>query len=199
METIPALISLKYSPYFIQAATIKAVQPMYANEVFGIVWDIDLSLLLEIRKQNGNVYDYQLNIRGSFKKDLSGRIIGWGSNFKIQKLFNNLSVVGIVNADGTIEEKSLQQLIGKDIFVLNYISGTKPDGRIKYQLWDSVAEDRTILQGDFLKSTDRGYPKNFQPRILLEQYAETSTNKSEESNSDFKFADSDDDQDELYL
>ena len=53
METTPALISLKYSPYFIQAATIKAVQPLYQNEVFGITWDIDLCLLLEIRKQNG--------------------------------------------------------------------------------------------------------------------------------------------------
>jgi len=199
METTPALITLKYSPYFIQTATIKAVKPLYSNEVFGITWDIDLSLLLEIRKQNRDVYDYQLNIRGCFKKDASGRIIGWGSNFKIQKLFNNLSVVGIVNDDGTIEEKSLQQLIGKDIFVLNYISGKKEDGRIKYQLWDSVAEDRTILQGDFLKSTDKGYPKNFCPRILLEQYAETTTKTSEESNSDFKFADSDDDQDKLYL
>ena len=198
METIPALISLKYSPYFIQTATIKAVKPLYQNEVFGITWDIDLCLLLEIRKQNGSTYDYQLNIRGSFKKDSAGRIIGWGSNFKIQKLFNNLSVVGIVNDDGTIEEKSLQQLIGKDIFVINYISGTKADGRIKYQIWDSVAEDRTILQGDFLKSTDKGYQKNFCPRILLEQYAESTNQTSTDSNPDFKFADSDD-QDELYL
>ena len=110
-----------------------------------------------------------------------------------------LSVVGVVNHDGTIEEKSLQQLIGKDIFVLNYISGTKPDGRIKYQVYDAVAEDRTILQGDFLKSTDKGYPKNFCPRILLEQYAESTNQTSSDSNPDFKFADSDDDQDELYL
>ena len=101
---LPALISLKYSPYFIQTATIKAVKPIYTNEVFGITWDIDLCLLLEIRKQNGSTYDYHLNIRGTFKKDASGRIIGWGSNFKIQKLFNNLSVVGIVNADGTSKE-----------------------------------------------------------------------------------------------
>lgn len=192
METIPALLTVKYAPYFIQMATIKAVKPLYMNEVFGITWDIDLSLLLEIRKQNGSTYDYQLNIRGNFKKDSSGRIIGWGSNFKIQKLFNNLSAVGVVNSDGTIEDQSLQQLIGKDIFVLNYISGTKEDGRLKYQMYDAVALDRTTLLTDFNKSVDSGYPRNYNPRVLLDEYTASTAISSGNGNNDSQYSDSDD-------
>ena len=184
MET-PALLTVKYAPYFVQTATIKAVKPLYSNEVFGILWDIDLSLLLEVRKQNGSTYDYQLNIRGCFKRDSSGRIIGWSSAFKIQKLFNNLSVVGIINSDGTIDEKSLEQLIGKEIYVLNYISGTKEDGRLKYQMWDTVAVDRTTLLSDFNSSLVNGYPRNYNPRVLLEEFTDISGhNNSKESETD---------------
>ncbi|WP_448510004.1 hypothetical protein [Immundisolibacter sp.] len=197
---LPALISLKYSPYFIQAATIKAVQPLYQNDVFGITWDIDLSLLLEIRKRDGSTYDYQLNIRGNFKRDASGRILSWGSAFKIQKLFSNLSLVGVVNYDGTIEERSLQQLIGKDIYVLNYISGIKDDGRLRYQMWDIVAADRVVLQGDFAKSNESGYPKNYNPKAILDEYAETSSNIPSDRNPHFLNDEiNDEDQDEFYL
>jgi len=191
METIPALFTLKYSPYFIQTATIKAVKPLYLNEVFGITWDVDLSLLLEIKKQNGSSYDYQLNIRGCFKRDSSGRIIGWSSAFKIQKLFNNLSVIGIVNDNGTIEEKSLQQLLGKDIFVLNYVSGLKEDGRVKYQMWDIIAADRVTLQTEFLKSTDLGYPKNFHKEVIFDEVLDNQVSSKNESDSEIFSFDSD--------
>ena len=192
METTPALLTIKYAPFFIQTASIKAVKPLYSNEVFGITWDIDLLLLLEVRKQNGSTYDYQLNIRGNFRKDSSGRIIGWGSNFKIQKLFNNLSAVGVINSDGSIDEKSLQQLIGKDIFVLNYISGTREDGRLKYQMYDAVALDRTTLLADFNKSVDSGYPRNYNPRVLLDEYTASSNNSSSNSNNDSQHSDDED-------
>jgi len=192
METTPALISVKYSPYFVQTATIKAVKPLYLNEVFGITWDIDLSLLLEIRKQNGSTFNYQLNIRGNFKKDSSGRIIAWGSNFKIQKLFNNLSAVGVINSDGTIDEKCLQQLIGKEIFVLNYISGTKSDGRLKYQMYDAVALDRAALLSDFNKSLESGYPRNYNPGVLLEEFTSPTSNAPDNGNIDSHNSDDED-------
>lgn len=197
MEPMPALLTLKYSPYFIQTATIKGVKPLYSNEVFGINWDIDLSLLLEIKKQNGSTYDFQLNIRGCFKKDSSGRIISWGSAFKIQKLFNNLSVVSSINSNGAIEENSLQQLIGKDIFVLNYVSGLKEDGSVRYQMYDAVAEDRPTIQNDFLKANESNYPRNYNPGVLMDKFANnqiSNTKKSDSSNFTF-----DDDFEDSYI
>lgn len=188
---MPALLTLKYSPYFIQTATIKGIKPLYSNEVFGINWDIDLSLLLEIKKQNGSTYDFQLNIRGNFKRDSSNKIIGWGSAFKIQKLFNNLALIGSVNTDGSIDEKCLQQLIGKDIFVLNYVSGLKDDGSVRYQMYDAVAEDRPAIQNDFLKSTDRGYPKNFHPEVLMDKITNNQISTTKKSNSSSFTFDSD--------
>ena len=194
MENLPALLTLKYAPYFIQTGTIKAVKPLYTNEVFGIVWDIDLCLLLEITKKNGSTYDFQLNIRGNFKKDSTGRIIGWGSAFKIQKLFTNLSAVGIINSDGTIDDKCLPKLIGKDIYVLNYVSGLKEDGSIKYQMYDAVAVDRESLIEDFQKSNDKGYPKNFNPRVLMEELSDSPDQLPDDSNSDSKVTDTDDEE-----
>ena len=120
MDTVPVLTSIKYMPYFIQRAIIKGVQPLYHNEVFGIMWDIDLALLLEVFKKDGTSYEYQLNVRGNFKRN-SGQIVGWGSLFKIQKIFQSLNIQGVVSSDGTIPQSSLDELINREIFVLSYI------------------------------------------------------------------------------
>ncbi len=176
MQSLPALFSNGFMQYFVQKATIKGIQILYSNEVFGIVWDVDLCLLLEIHKRNGSTYEYQLNIRGCFKKDQSEKIIGWGSNFKIQKLFQSLKVNAVVAADGTIPQNSLDALIGNEVSVLSYISGLKEDGSHKYQMWDILSDNRTNLEDDFQYSNDRGYPKNYQPELLLEE------NKIQESN-----------------
>ena len=57
-------MSLNFGPpkfnsvsYFVQRATIKGVQALYKNEVFGITWDIDLSILLEMDSESFAVLD----------------------------------------------------------------------------------------------------------------------------------------------
>ncbi len=163
MQELPALFSSSFMPYFVQKAIIKGVQVLYQNEVFGITWDVDLSLLLEIYRKNGSTYEYQLNIRGSFKKDHSEKITGWGSNFKIQKLFQCLNINGIVNTDGTISQNGLDALIESEVYALSYISGLKEDESHKYQMWDILSDSKTNLEDDFQYSNDRGYPRNFKP------------------------------------
>ncbi len=163
-----ALVSFRYMPYFIQKAVIKGIQPLYNNEVYGIIWNLDLSVLLEIHKKDGSTYEYQLNIRCNFKRDHTDRIIGWGSAFKLQKLFQSLNVTGIILSDGTISQQSLDQLIGKEVFVLSYISGLKDDGSHRFQMWDLLSADRTSLEEDFKYSNERGYPRNYHPELILE-------------------------------
>ena len=97
-------------------------------------------------------------------------------NFKIRKLFQCLNINGIVNTDGTISQNSLDAFVGNEVFALSYISGLKEDESHKYQMWDILSDSRTTLEDDFQYSNDRGYPKNYQPELLLED------NKIQKSN-----------------
>jgi hypothetical protein len=182
MEIVPALFSVSFLPYFIQKATIKGVQILYNNEAFGFNWEVDLSLLLEIHRRNGSTYEYQLNIRGTFKRDSSGKITGWGSCFKLQKLFQCLKINGVVNSDGTITQNSLDELVNKEVCVLSYINGLKDDGNNRYQLWDILSNDRLVLEQDFQSSIEKGYPRNYHPELLFAE------NKTQESNQESEIA-----------
>jgi hypothetical protein len=175
-------------PYFIQQATIRGVKPTYNTEVFGIQWDVDLSILLEIVKRNGQSYNYTLNIRCNYQKNESGSIIGWGSAFKLQKLFTVTGIEGALNDDGTIPEDLLEQLIGKSIFVLSYITGLREDESLKYQMWDVVEKDRQSIISEFESAQLKGYPKNYAPEvrtIIREEEtvssSDTTANNSNES------------------
>jgi hypothetical protein len=192
MEKLPALYSISLLKYFIQKAIIKGVQVLYSNEVFGILWDVDLNLLLEIYRKNGSTYEYQLNIRGCFKKDDSGKIIGWGSNFKIQKLFQCLKINGTVNSDGTISQNSLDALVNREVFSLSYISGKKEDGSNRYQMWDILSDSRDAVDEDFQNSNNKGYPRNYKPDML---YEENKIQKSNPGSVDFDDSLSDDSDD----
>jgi len=153
-------------PYFIQKAIIRAIKPTYNTEVFGILWDIDLSILLDIVKRNGESYSYTLNVRCNYQKDQSSSIVGWGSAFKISKLFNVTGIEGKINNDGTIPEAILESVIGKEIFVLSYVTGLREDQSVKYQMWDVVESDKQSLLKEFESSMLKGYPKNYSPEVL---------------------------------
>ena len=149
--------------YFIQKGTIKGVQAAYKNEVFGITWDIDLSILLEITRKNGEPYPYTFNIRVNFHRDSQDIITGWGSAFKISRLFEKLGITGKLNPDGVIPEQYLNQIIDKEICVLFYRSGIREDGNVKFQSWDVVDVNRDDLLAEFDYSQMKGYPRNYVP------------------------------------
>ncbi len=166
MELYFGMFNSLRPPHFIQKAHIRAIKPTYNTEVFGILWNIDLSILLDIVKRNGESYSYTLNIRCNYQKDQSGNIIGWSSAFKISKLFNVTGVEGKMNIDGTIPEGILESVIGKEIFVLSYITGLREDQSVKYQMWDVVESDKQSLLKEFELSMLKGYPKNYSPEVL---------------------------------
>jgi hypothetical protein len=176
-------------PFFVQQAHIRGAKPTYNTEVFGIQWCVDLSLLLDIVKRNGQSYNYTLNIRCNYQKNESGSIVGWGSAFKLQKLFTVTDIEGALNDDGTIPEDLLEQLIGKSIFVLSYISGVREKESLRYQMWDVVEKDRQSIISEFESSLQKGYPRNYAPEVRtiiredeIVSSADTAANKSNESN-----------------
>ena len=151
--------------YFVQKGTIKGVQAIYKNEVFGITWDVDLSILLEIERKNGEIFPYTFNIRVNFSKDHQGNIIGWGSAFKISRLFEKLDITGKLSPEGVIPDEYLNKLLEKDICVLFYRTGIKDDGNTKFQAWDVVDVDRDSLLEEFDYAQTKGYPRNYVPHL----------------------------------
>ena len=147
--------------YFIQQATIRGIQATYNTEVFGIVWDIDLSILLDVEKKNGEIYIYTMNIRANYQRDDSGNITGFGSAFKVARLFERLGISGKINADGVIPEDYLQQVIGRNICVLFYRTGYREDGNVKFQAWDILDIDKNSLLAEFDAAQVKGYPRNY--------------------------------------
>lgn len=163
MSLFFGLSSYANSSYYIQKAVIKGVQAAYNNEVFGIKWDIDLSVLLEVLKKNGGTYNYTMNIRVNFYRDAVGNVTGWGSAFKISRLFEKLNITGKLSREGVIPDSYLKELIGKEICVLFYRSGSRENGSSKFQAWDVVDVDKESLLSEFDFAQLRGYPKNFYP------------------------------------
>ena len=147
--------------YFIQQATIRGIQATYNNEVFGIVWDIDASILLDVVKKSGETYEYTMSIRASYQRDDSGNITGFGSAFKVARLFERLGISGKINSDGVISEEYLNQVIGREICVLFYRTGIRDNGNTKFQAWDVIDVDRKSLLAEFDSAQLKGYPKNY--------------------------------------
>lgn len=166
MELSFGMPRFMFQSYFIQPAVIKGVTVNYDSEVFGIVWDVELSLRLDITKRNGKSFEYTLNVRVNYTKDDEGNIIGWGSAFKISRIFEVLQLNGRLEENGCIPDNCLQQLIGKDIFVLSYRTGYKEDSSPKFQMWDVIDVSKESLMKAFLNSIEKGYPKNFAPASL---------------------------------
>lgn len=74
----------------------------------------------------------------------------------------------MANLDGTISKNNLIALTGNEVCALSYISSLKEDESHKYQMWDILSDNSINLEDDFQYSNDRGYPKNYQPELLLE-------------------------------
>ncbi len=156
--------------YFIQHAVVRGIQATYENEFFGIVWDIDLSILLDVTKKNGEIYTYTMNIRANYSRNNQDDIIGWGSAFKIARMFERLNIEGKLNEDGTVPEACLEEVIGREIYVLFYRTGIKESGDSKFQAWDIVDIDRSSILAEFDQSQQKGYPRNFLPATLKGLY-----------------------------
>jgi hypothetical protein len=131
-------------------------------------WDIGIKLYLEV----GRDFQPELTIAGSFKRDsITGEIVGWGSAFVVQEALQRFGYSGSLQEGNHIPQSVLEGLIGKEFYRLSYVSGRKENGKVKYTDWNQIAtlqEGPEDLAGRFRKSLTRGYPKNYQPEVVLD-------------------------------
>jgi hypothetical protein len=132
--------------------------------------DVYLVVTLDIGKD----WTPEMSFFGDFKRDRQDptAIVGWGSAFKIRNLFTACGIQREINDDGTIPEDMVNDLIGKKILRLQYVSGARENGRLKYSDWTeqvlAAGEDPKKLADLFFKSVQRGFPRNYFPDVLNE-------------------------------
>jgi hypothetical protein len=130
--------------------------------------DIYLVVTLDIGKD----WTPEMSFFGDYKRDERNPevIVDWGSAFKVRNLFTACGIHRELNDDGTIPKDMVNDLIGKKILRLQYVSGARENGRLKYSDWSEQVlpanEDPKKLADLFFKSVQRGYPKNYSPDVL---------------------------------
>lgn len=126
--------------------------------------DVEIKISCSPITSNGKTFTPEFYINGKFKRDITGEIVGIGTMFKVETLFE--AALGTRDIfvddfqsqpDNYINNDLVYELIGKEIYTLRYKKSLKPDGTIKWQTYDLVGNKPERIVKDFLKSVDKGY------------------------------------------
>jgi hypothetical protein len=172
LSTTPQGNSVYGPGIFISEATIIDAQDHSGTmpSFLKTIPDIYLVVTLDIGKE----WTPEMSFFGDFKRDRKNpnEIVGWGSAFKIRNLFTACEIHRELNDNGTIPKDMVNDLIGKKILRLQYVSGARENGRLKYSDWTEQVlpanEDPKKLADLFFKSVQRGFPRNYAPDVLNE-------------------------------
>lgn len=134
--------------YFVNNCTIDSVEQ--AESPYH-----DCSVRVQLT-DTSNGYNYNLFVNQNFEKDTAGVVVDLSFPDNLNTLY--LSSNSDINVSDS-GEVNLQDLIGKEIAVINYMS----TGKYKKQIWQTVGSvnDHDALIASFEKSVKAGYPKNF--------------------------------------
>lgn len=204
MLTLTQTKSFMPGVYINQAKIIGAIdlsgKPTYQDNPES-VRDLAVELELDIGKE----WNKKVIIKGNLKiNPKSPKVIDdWGSAFVVKDLFLKLGCFDNLNKDELAEKLKifsireipadfLVKLIGKSVYVLDYIKGLSDEGKPRYGTWNIVDTDEDRLAASFKVSISKGYPSNYKPELLSLYNPNTSTdtpanNTEEAPDEDFIF------------
>lgn len=192
---------------YIQQGTVTQIEAYYNEnpDRFGYPFDINKTkgrskIGLDIGiAVDGLHFDPSVWVDGLLKHDREGRVVGWGSAFKVVEAIRELAgdmklQEGLPGGefeatdDNRIPKEVLKKLIGQPITSLQYVTERKDDGKLKYATFgritsparDKMEDDDHVERLEFrFHNADGGdhlWPK-FNPR-LIEDRQNTSSNGS---------------------
>ncbi len=172
LSTTPQSSSVYGPGVFISEATIIDAQDHSGTmpSFLKTIPDVYLVVTLDIGKD----WTPEMSFFGDFKHDDKNPkvIVDWGSAFKVRNLFTACGIHRNINDDGTIPGDMVKDLTGKKILRLQYVSGVRENGKLKYSDWTeqvlAADEDPKKLADLFFKSVQKGYPRNYAPDVLAE-------------------------------
>jgi hypothetical protein len=131
--------------------------------------DIGLRLKLDIGKDW--LKDFYTG--GNFKRE--GADTSWGSAFKVKLVLDSLGIQGKLDGEMVIPQSVTDQLIGREIFVLQYVARLKADGKPGYNDYNIVVAQRdreteesaiNRLYDRFMNDLEKGFMKKYRPELL---------------------------------
>jgi hypothetical protein len=174
---------------------VQLVTITHAEEVVPRFDSIDKSLKLVVKDEQQREFDMYLD--GTFKKDQqTSAVIDIGSAFRITDVFNKTGVKGRIASNESIPTEMLGALVGKTIWRLRYPTERRED-KVRYRTWQIIeggsnTQGWKTLKDRFLKEhADKGFPRDYNPDVLLEQSnltktdLPTETESSEETKADY--------------
>lgn len=194
MLTLTQTKSFMPGVYINQAKIIGAIdisgKPTYQDNPES-VRDLAIELELDIGKE----WNKKVIIKGNLKiNPKSPKVIDdWGSAFVVKDLFLKLGCFDYLNKEELAEKLKifsikeipadfLVKLIGKSVYVLDYIKGLSDEGKPRYGTWNIVDTDEDKLAIAFRSSVAKGYPSNYKPELLSLYNSNTSTDTPTNNN-----------------
>lgn len=194
MLTLTQTKSFMPGVYINQAKIIGAIdisgKPTYQDNPES-VRDLAIELELDIGKE----WNKKVIIKGNLKiNPRSPKVIDdWGSAFVVKDLFLKLGCFDNLNKEELAEKLKifsikeipadfLVKLIGKSVYVLDYIKGLSDEGKPRYGTWNIVDTDEDKLAIAFRSSVAKGYPSNYKPELLSLYNSNTSTDTPTNNN-----------------
>lgn len=194
MLTLTQTKSFMPGVYINQAKIIGAIdisgKPTYQDNPES-VRDLAIELELDIGKE----WNKKVIIKGNLKINPSSPkvIDDWGSAFVVKDLFLKLGCFDNLNKEELAEKLKifsikeipadfLVKLIGKSVYVLDYIKGLSDEGKPRYGTWNIVDTDEDKLAIAFRSSVAKGYPSNYKPELLSLYNSNTSTDTPTNNN-----------------
>lgn len=166
---------------YVSAGTIVAAQLEYNTRMFpqntnGPTDDVGLRLRLKV---DGLSFEKDVYLGGIYKKE-NGMIVGWGSVFRIARVFDVLGIEGTTDENGRFDPISISQLQGREIVYLNYVRDRDSEtGKLKYSDYRKLDAMQTIeetlqdvadrLWKDFSADVNDGWVTNYHPELADEK------------------------------
>lgn len=157
---------------FINVVKIVSAQDVSKQDIFKNGNPVDCGIKLKV--DIGRDFQPEMTIFGNFKTD--GSSLGWGSAFVVKDLLTQLGIKGSLNADGSVPQEILEQMVGRQIIRLSYLrdydsvadkkrySDYKHIAIVKdFDNADQVKIAGQKLTNKFVKDVTAGWVKNFKP------------------------------------
>lgn len=142
----------------------------------------DIALRLSV-EQEGLDWDKELYIGGNFKWEgtpQGGKMAsGLGSAFRVARVFDVTGVEGEFSEDGKLDPQAARQLVGKEIFFLQYVRGLNKEGKPAYSDYKLIEarkgdeEEEAVVQQRLLEMFNAdlsgGFIKNYKPDVLVKE------------------------------
>jgi hypothetical protein len=141
----------KIRNYFVNDCTITDVQVMDSQYT-------DMSLKLQLTDDN-NGYTYTCFVNQNFEKDTNNVVTGLAYPDDLNTLFVATKCDLNVSDNGTLDTKSLESLMNKQVSCISY----KSTGKYKRNTWGVVSSPlaKEQLESRFNQQVAKGYPKDY--------------------------------------